>query len=915
MTSYEALQAYQKRLRKTIFHSADALPEQVATYLKDIAAHGSFREIEEALENYRPLVDHLAKEFVDFALAMLVMKPRNEDKRDMVRWTSMLRTFHDNLGIRERIRCFPPAPIQGPFLHLLRHDDREGLRLIQSLTNTAVAVWRQREGDFYFHGKIRTPLPVDITLPSGPHKLWGDERVYSWYRASAGGQDIVSSALMALEVWLEEQVIAGRNPGELFERILVASDCIAVAGVCLSVALAYPEQCLAAALPLITSPTMWRLDMARVAQDNRQPIYMLYHEYRLIYEALAERDRRPQRQRALPFLAGYYLFADDPLKALFERAVAQFPERLPFLFEVERDDPAFVARLKEWVEQLLVYGDRANYRRQQVGDQMQIQFDQPPSPSSDESESSESDEQPYWHRIALWAQQTLREGKQAEGMTAVEAITAIREIQEESRDRTERGGEQVLSRLVLAVAAAALIADCQGVQEHGFIAWCRQHLLAVVRQESREANFYVYPAHVSDILAIFAVRGLVTLVERGMATAEVREALLHLAASPYEEVIVTILQSLDTILPVDEVLCWSALGLVFSLRLIPRQLAIRDVVKRHNTGEQSKDVIRWERRVVKTHLAALKRQAIPEIPQIPVNEETCFLWDQAKEVLDALPLATMCAQPSAKARLLGLASNLIVWTIAVNTSSPEFAYVLREPHPVRPYEWNRFFIGWAVRLMDTLSQEERRQAILIPLLEQFDPAPHLVKDLMYNYTRHSMSTLGPLSSSSIETWRFLCDWILDSAELARWADASSLESSVSEVVENIVFAWLTREWPHAPLFHDIIEKWVRVIGRNPDAYPSLLKCLRGPGRDYVPDHALEWISHCVPTDAEKHQFWQVHRNAERTARLLQYMWDLDEESIRSQPTNLKRYTNLVDQLVGMGIPLASVLQQELELRQ
>src|SRR6266849_4989069 len=119
-------------------------------------------------------------------------------------------------------------------------------------------------------------------------------------------------------------------------------------------------------------------------------------------------------------------------------------------------------------------------------------------------------------------------------------------------------------------------------------------------------------------------------------------------------------------------------------------------------------------------------------------------------------------------------------------------------------------------MMDPLSQEERRQSILTPLLEQWNTAPHLVKDLMYSYTRHYMSTLGPLSSSSIETWRFLCDWILDSTELARWANASSLESSISEVVEDIVFAGLTREWPHASLFRDIIDKWVKVIGRNPD---------------------------------------------------------------------------------------------------
>ena len=914
MTSYDELQAYQKRLRTTIFHSADVLSEQVATYLKDIATCGSFHEIEQALATYRPLVDHLATAYVDFALEVLVMKPRYEDQQDITRWISMLRTYHDNLGIRERIRCFPPAHVQGPFLYLLRRDEREGLRLIQSLTNTAVEVWRERERDFYFHGSIRTPLPVVLALPTGSHTLWGDERVYRWYRSSSHGPDIVISALMALEVWLEEQVIAGRKPEELFEHVLIASNCVAVAGICLSVALAFPEQCLAAALPLIASPAMWRLDMARAEQDRRPPLYIRFYEYQLINEAVAERNQRPQRLRTLPFLAGYYLFfADDPLKTSFEQAVAHFHEHLPFLFEEERDDPELVSALIDWVEQIQACGDHANYRQQQVGGQVQIDFELPPSPSQQDTEQSESDEPPAWHSIALWVQQTLQEGKQAEGLTAVEAIAAIREIQEQFQNQHEQEHEPAVSWLAHAVAAATLVADLRDVQEHGLIPWCREQLLAAVRQESPESYYYAYPAYSSNFLVIFAVKGLMLLVARGMATKEVKETLLRLAASPYVDVMAAILEHLDTILVVDEALCWTVLSLVLSLRLVPRQLAVQALVKLHNSGEQSEAIMRWEEEVIRTHLSIVEQQDIPVLPRVPVNEDMCFLWDRAKEVLDSLPLAALCAYPDAKARLLGLLSDLLAWTIAVNTSSPEFAYVYRDPHPPRPYQWNKDFISWVVRMMDALSQQEQQEAILAPLLEHWSSVPLLLKDLMYSYTRHYLSTLGPLSSSSMETWRFLCDRILNSSELARWADASSLDGSVTEVVEDMVFAGLTSEWPHASLFRDVVEKWVEVIGRNPDAYPSLVKFLRGPGSDFVPDPALEWISHCVPTSStQKQRFWQAHSNGERTARLLRSMWDHAQESIRSQPTILKRYIDLVDQLVGVGIPLASVLQQELE---
>ena len=912
MMSYEALQAYQKRLRKTIFRSADVLPERVATYLKSLATRGSHREIEEALETYPLLVKYLASDYVAFALAVLLMdypvRRETGDPHDIMRWSSSLRIYQDNLGIREHIRCFPPAHIQGPFLALLWCNEHEGLRLIHALANKAVGVWRQRAQDFHFLGQPRTPLPVVLPLSSGPHTLWGDERVYSWYRPSTNAPDMVVSALMALEVWLEEQVIAGKNPNELFERVLGDSDCVAIAGICLGVALAFPEQCLAAALPLVSSPAIWRLDMDRAAQDRRPPLLMLYHDYKLIYDARAERDQRPQRQRTLPFLAGYYLFANDSLKATFEQAVTCFPQHIPFLFEDERDDPASVSHLTEWVEQLQACRDYTNYRQQQVDGQVQMFFD-PPPPSQEETERSDSDEPPKWYAVALWTQQTLREGKQAEGMTAIKAITMVRGLQEDLQK------QPVPSRLISAVAAVGLVADFQNVQEHGLLPWCREHLLSIVRQEGRAANFYAYPSFVSDSVIDVAVKGLVMLVERSMATEEVREALLSLTASPYEDVRLIILQRLDSILTADEELCWNILSLAISLHLVPRQLAVEAMVKLHNTGEQSEGIIHWEESVIETHFAALKQRIIPELPRIPVSETMCYLWDKEGEMLNALPLGLLCSHLSAKTRLLQLTGDLLVWTFAVNDSSPEYAYVYREPHPMRPYEWNRFFIAWIVRLIEVISQEEKQQFILLPLLEQWDVSPHLVKDLTYNYTRHAMSTLGPLPSSSRGTWRFLCDWIFDNNKLISWANGFSLEASISDVVGDIIFAGLTSEWPHASLFRDIIEKWVNIIGGNAAAYPSLLKFLRGPGNVFVPDPGLLWMSHCVSLSPQKLRFWQTQQNAERTARLLQYMWDQGEEKIRDRPLLLKTYTDLVDQLVGVGIPLANVLQQKLELRQ
>lgn len=260
-----------------------------------------------------------------------------------------------------------------------------------------------------------------------------------------------------------------------------------------------------------------------------------------------------------------------------------------------------------------------------------------------------------------------------------------------------------------------------------------------------------------------------------------------------------------------------------------------------------------------------------------------------------------------------MVSDLTVWTIAVNTSSPEFAFVYQHEYP--PHKWNQFFFTWIVRVISALSQEEAWRAVLTPLLEQWTAAPGLLDNLMYSYLEQYVKIEESLNPATVEVWKSLCMRILESAELARWANASYLESSRREVVRHIVFAWLPREWPHAALFPEILDKWVTVIGHNPDAYPSMLTFLHGPGRVFSPEPALEWISRCVAASSRDQQFWQVHRNAERTAEFLQRAWDADEEEIRRQPATLKSYIELVDQLVGAGVPLASVLQMNLELRE
>ena len=256
---------------------------------------------------------------------------------------------------------------------------------------------------------------------------------------------------------------------------------------------------------------------------------------------------------------------------------------------------------------------------------------------------------------------------------------------------------------------------------------------------------------------------------------------------------------------------------------------------------------------------------LQELPRIPVDEETCFLWDQAEGSLDSLPLMRLCVHPSAKVRLLQLVSDLMAWTIAVNTSSPEYAFIYRHEYP--PHKWNQFFFAWIVRVISALSQEEAWRSVLTPLLEQWATTPNLLDNLMYNYLEQCVKTEDPLPPATIEVWKSFCMRILESAELAPLDERLLLGKFEKRGGQaHRVCMAPARVATRCPVSR-IFDKWVKVIGHNPDAYPAMLTFLHGSGRVFSPEPALEWISHCVAANPRGQQFWQAHRNAEENGRV------------------------------------------------
>ena len=917
---------YENRLHRIVLHSADVLPEKVGTYLSELAKSRNYdtkKDVISRIQDFKPLADSIPREFVDFVISVLIKKPINPENHPIRRSLINSSPEDRNFGINDNSSFIPPAPVQGPFLYLLLNNEDEGLRLVHALANAASEKWREYEQRKELARPALTPLPVTINFPSGSREFWGDTQVYCWFRGTTVGSYPVISALMALEEWMERQIEAGRDVEALFEKVLRGSNSVALLGICLSMALAYPEKCLKVALPIVSSPDIWEMDISRLASESNNS-WSVFKDWewdeskKWYYSVLERRSKRPQRSREIRGLAMYYvLSSDDSLRVSFEQAVEKFTENLPFRYQEEKLDPNAVATLRENMENYQVFGRRENYRQQQVGEHWHIWVERPEEiRKRNEELLAPNFEWQRWLGVYLWAEQTIKDGRPQERMTLEEAVAAAKELQT-SEDFAETDKEDIrgVTRLqaIAGVAAAILIADFEWVRTQNHLEWCRAILLAAARMA--EASMY---AMSPSSVKVYAGRGLALLVTHGVADIEVRQQVLQLISksvrrfSQAGEVVKAVFGGLQNAWNIDPVLCWNALSLCLSLSVVPGKLYYGTHVGQFGTSFEELET--WEDNVIQNHFDYLAKDEIPELPRIPTVRNIVFLHGKAEYGLYALPITELCRDSATRNKLLQLCDDLVTRTIADNLPAKDKPY--SQSH--KPYMWNPFIFNWAAGLAKLLSVEETRYHILTPLRDNWSQVPELTAALLNGYISHQIAYVEGPTTQALEIWKEICNWVLDSPEIARKASYDYLDRDTGEVLQLIVFTQhgisrIKDDWQHAHLFIDIFDKWVSVAGHNPYAYSHLLTMLNGIGWQFAPEPTLEWLNRCASNAV--HDLWNEERgNGGRTAELLNRIWNTFERQIRSNKVLLQLYSNLVYRLVEAGIPLASVLRQKLEGR-
>jgi hypothetical protein len=904
MTAYETRKKFESRLRKIVLFSADAIPDRVVAYLRAISEGDRQRPKEEVLKTFVPLVDHLPVEFVDFALREMIAKPDDEG----------LLFFHDfsEFGIEGARDYFPPGHVHGPFLRLLRTHEDQALRLIHGLTNAATAYWCGREKDERYRGYSRTPLPIILRFTSGSRQLWGNEEVYCWFRHTSVGPYAVISALMALEVWMEEQLESGRDSGELISKVLAETESVAVLGVCIAVALAAPERCLAAILPAIGNPRVWLMDLHRFQSEGTPIIRDSFGHHKFVYDQLIERNKCPQRRRDIRDLVKLAVFTENAdVRAAFERAFVGFGDELPFQFEEEKGQEGVSQALQLKVEDLRGLLRRDNYRRIETAGACDWQY-QPPREATEKEEQQVADVAQFhvWLGLGEWAQTTLESETTPESDALAWHVRLAKSYHREN-DFTKSLGDDPIDatrhQAIAAVASAVVSKALPWAQEQGHADWCRLVLLAAANSPHGRNTLECKLA---------AALGLTALVARGAADANTRMAILSLVMEQRLQVMQAVFEGLRRLWGQDEVLCWNCLSLALSQAIVPGNALVpgREPVFNEEGAAWLRSL--WER-----HAANLERGDKPRLPAIVVGERGYFRYKLAAQSLERLPVAELVKEPEAKTAIFHLADELLAWTISENRRGSDGDKRPRR-HSEAPLEWNKFFMGWLAQVARDITVEEAETHIFGPVKATWAQLPNLTADLLDGLLQYQIGHLGPQGSLEMQAfhkWEQICLSLLDTPELARCADSNYLGSEWSAVVTLMVFVnygsyVFNDEWPHVLSFANVINKWLNVVGTNHYALKAFITMLKGAWRHIPPSRVVAWLSQVSSQSEDPLALWEAQRNGERAARLLHSIWQSSRTELRADAESLRQFSELVDLLAACGITLAAMIQSDMESR-
>lgn len=174
-----------------------------------------------------------------------------------------------HFGIKEHSNMdyVQASAIRGPFMALLQHHPRPGVEFIIELMNHGGTWYGEQK---WLSQPLEPAEEIELAIPGeAPVTQWANWRLWGLFRGMSVGPYVLEAALMALESWLLGiSEIPEVNLEMWLLKILRESNNVAATAVVASVCNAHPGRAGRAALAILNSRELIRLDQARMAQES-----------------------------------------------------------------------------------------------------------------------------------------------------------------------------------------------------------------------------------------------------------------------------------------------------------------------------------------------------------------------------------------------------------------------------------------------------------------------------------------------------------------------------------------------------------------------------------------------------------------------------------------------------------------------
>lgn len=852
------------RLRALLFRAGRAYPDPVRellTYLTQME-HIPRKAVEQVMTYAFIIAEVCPEQLIDFSLRVMI-RPLPEEVVQSASRSPFGNgiSSHDwrSLSIDDQHGYFPSAPTREPFASLFSHAPDEARRLVRQLANHAITAWRQLHiHDYQQHD---TPIPLTIDFPWGQQTFWGGGREYVWSRGTWGSH-VVGAGFMALEAWAFKEVEGGRPVDDVLRDVLEGHE----GGAALSVAVALTlenRHCSATTLPLLTSQRLWKWDLERYVTDRSRTDNLIgfQPDERRHYDAVVESNKRPCRRSEIRWLASVCVLGGGELGDLASAAILRFVEDLPFEYVEHRENPTAIEHFRRTAEIWAEVGRITNYRATPTedGESVIIQMENPVAYGPD-IDAINQQQVAMGENLPLlnFTEGCFKNGAPNDSLTFEQAIERARAL--DAPTLFEQASEHASSdsqrqAAVAGVAAAALRYGRELPPTD--INWAADVCLRAWTTPEPQNDLY----HSCSILlfhsVLYASRGLAALVRREPGRRDAVEALIRLAANPYEQIVIESLGGLMKLWDILPEVAWNALHLAVSLSIFER-LSYDDFTPEHRFEQE-------HNRISDAVGAALMRnntqdeppQPLPDIPPAwiaatngPVFRQgrrgngILIEWEHSPielqyhllaKVISRIPVPSVLADVARRDLFLSWCDGLVGWT--VERLCPSWSRVEgQEPYDggSNLYEWERELYRFLSHVSLHLPPEEGFRRFIEPAALASDDtfgslAESYVTSLAYSVMDELVLPSTPLALLGLIIPRLLAHggW-----ESARWNDGRINDAELSRMVRVLFFVDVEKSagwsrfangnWSDVASIHPIIDPILAAYGQNPTVTSAYL---------------------------------------------------------------------------------------------